>query len=210
MVHAGGMPSALLHVALLASVLITGCGSTVIGGGGEGGSGGGGDTTAAPSAGPGSPTGGTAQASAIALYEAEMIEAGGAAHCSDSCASPDTLLLIVSSEGASCSAPDARPSGSPSWILHIGVPLEMQAIGTYDLSAASPDVFVATGQADSSDMSGVVTATGGFGFSGGTLEIIGLDATSVTFRIEGVLYDGDGDGQYVASRCGAATPPSGA
>src|SRR5687768_16344089 len=99
MVHAGGMPFVRLSLSFLVSVLLAGCGSTVIGGGGDGGSG---DTSGAPSAGPGSPTGGSAQASAISLYEAEMIEAGGAAHCSETCVFPDTLFLIVNSEGASC------------------------------------------------------------------------------------------------------------
>jgi hypothetical protein len=206
------MPSRALRLALLLALPVTGCSSTVIGGGGEGGSG---SASGSPSAGPGAPTGGGAQASAIALYEAEMLEAGSEAHCDYErhyCASPDMLFLLVSSEGLGCSDPLARPEwGSPGWFMYIGLPLELQAVGTYDLASADDGIYITARQAQSSDMSGGVAAAGGFNPRfGGTLEILSMDDASVTFRLTGALVDSAGDGQYVAPRCGAATPPTGA
>lgn len=188
------MTPAYSLTAILALVA-TACSSTITGGGD-----GGGDATT----GPGSP--GSSPA-AVALFAGELpsipCEAGR-------CPSEDSLFLIANSWGATCVDPTASPRPAPPyWSLRIGVPPALQRVGTIDLFAG-PDVFAGQEVASGPNDGGAVTATGGFGFSSGTLEILSIDDVAITFRVEGATIDVGipSDGEYTAPRCGASSWPT--
>jgi hypothetical protein len=177
-----------------------GCGSTVIGGGGEGG----GDTEPGCLAEDGctQPPGVSDEGVAVRW------DALGGGVVS---APADTLLLAFGSEAASCADPLASaPTCGPAlaWKAEIPLPAELQYAGAVvDLESLidvgfGPFYSGSQGEADGA-------CSGGGGTLLGTLEVLAIDASSVTVRISDAFGFGDEvDGTRTLLRCdGGPTEP---
>lgn len=175
-----------------------GCGSTVIGGGGEGG----GDIE------PGcrvddrcaEPPGVSDEGVAVP-YE----ELSGVVPAPDG-----TLLLAFGSEAASCADPLASaPSCGPTlaWKAEIPLPADLQYAGAVvDLESLIDVGFGPFYSGSQGEGDGACSGGGGTLF--GTLEVLAIDASSITVRITDAFGFGDEvDGTRTLLRCDGGTEP---
>lgn len=173
-----------------------GCGSTVIGGGGEGG----GDIE------PGcrvddrcaEPPGVSDEGVAVP-YE----QLSGVVPAPD-----DTLLLAFGSEAASCADPLASaPSCGPTlaWKAEIPLPADLQYAGAVvDLESLIDVGFGPFYSGSQGEGDGACSGGGGTLF--GTLEVLAIDASSITVRITDAFGFGDEvDGTRTLLRCDGGT-----
>lgn len=203
-------------VLLAASALVTaGCSSdTQSGGTGSGGgssqttsqtssgTGGSSATSSGSTSSGGTGTGGGPTGSSLALLQSELAKLPGVDQSAWLAAGekldPTTLFVILSSEANSCAAPKLDLGTASHRLVFVGLPQAMQKVGTYDL--ASTDV-IAFGDFWLSDGMG----SGGGGktvLDKGTVEVVSLDATTITVRLAGLSGDFVlANGDHPATRC---------
>lgn len=174
--------------------------------GGGGGYGGGGYPSAPAMAAP----------SAIAILASQInwnAGAGGGGSSSSSgsggsSVDPNTLYLMVGSPVPACAAPFASSGDcGPAFSVSIGIPPQLQQPGTVPLS--SPELISTFSEMGPANSTTPGDCPGGAGsFLDGTIEIVSIDATQVTFTLNGtMMFAGDGvpdevaDGTYTAPRC---------
>lgn len=140
-----------------------------------------------------------AQGTAIAIFDAQMGDdgppgAGGASTAGSA------LYLIVGSPAPTCGDPlTIPPTCSNSVELQIWIPSASQQKGTYSfgspasgVTALSYQFFAASGPGESGDCGG-----GGGPLEQGSLDIVSIDDTEVTFTLSGTVADGT----YTAPHC---------
>lgn len=223
------LESSALLLGTVSLFALAGCDSEIVGGGGDGGGGGAGPTSQAVTVGSATSGAGNGSATAtsgsgatygpvgsVAFYRNELVEPPGSLFCESADCPADMLFLFADTVGPTCAdpfwdAPDMGPNPQgpdrKEWAIVVGVPADQQQVGTYALTG-NQEFYVSQGSLEVENSGGVVGATGGFGDASGTLEIVSIDATSIRYRVSGVSWNFSSDGEYVATRCGAATPPS--
>jgi hypothetical protein len=113
--------------------------------------------------------------------------------------SPSTLIVIVSSEAQSCSAPVFNFGTKNHRQVLIGLPQALQAVGKYDISSTE---VIAFGDFWLGDGMG----NGGGGktpLNQGTVEVVSIDAASIKVRLAGLANDFTSleGADYLAARC---------
>lgn len=147
-------------------------------------------------------TGGGPTGSSIALLQSQLMKVVGVDQSGWLAAgeklAPTTLFVILSSEANTCAAPKLDLGTATHRLVFLGLPEAMQKVGTYDL--ASTDV-IAFGDFWLSDGMG----NGGGGkkiLAEGTVEVVSLDAATITVRLAGLSGDFDlANGDHPATRC---------
>lgn len=141
-----------------------------------------------PTSGTGSGGAGGAQAdNSIALFDSQIskIEDHTMWLNPGEMLSPDTLIVIVSSEAQSCGGPVFNYGTKNHRQVLVGLPPELQVVGKYDIS--STDV-IAFGDFWLGDGMG----NGGGGrmpLNQGTVEVSSIDAKTITVRLAGLASD---------------------
>ena len=113
----------------------------------------------------------------------------------------EALMLFVSNLGQSCADPYHTSQGciDSRYQVALQIPVGQQATGTYPLQGIGT-VTLASPQNNPGGCSG-----GGGSYWDGTISITAIDATSVTFDLQGTAAIGSGfgnaDGHYTAPRC---------
>ena len=195
------------------AILILGCQTQVIGGGSGGGTSSGtkNDTTS------GGGQGGTTvhptphdDGPAIAMLSSQITPAGGTGTTVGSTSTggsgvdANTLVLFVSDAAQSCADPfqGLFSCATPRYQVTIGLPPNLQAVGTYSLNQ-----LASMGESDPGDGSGGPNSCSGGGGSywDGTITISAIDGTHVDFTLAGtgqlIGVGGNADGTYTALRC---------
>jgi hypothetical protein len=150
--------------------------------------------------------------SVIALLESEVVPeppTGGSSSVSSSSSAsatsgggtvvdPDSLRLILSDNPLVCDHPLA-PVGCPGWKISIRIPPALQHPGIIPLSSPELSSF---GSANFQSEGSTTCSFGGGTFWDGTIEIVSIDATQVTFRLADTQkWMVNADGEYTAPRC---------
>jgi hypothetical protein len=139
-------------------------------------------------------------ATAIALMTAELPP--DAQPCGFTACTPpsDTLFLAIDSDGNSCQNPLGTVNTQfTNWRLLLGLPPQYQAVGSYTL--ADPAVYFDSTIAESGSASATGQTSGALGGGYGTIDVLSIDKTQITFRIMGTNGGIDEDGVYTAPRC---------
>ena len=145
--------------------------------------------------------GGTADG-AIAIYNAQItqIPAVQKAQWLDTGESldPTTLIVMFGDHAESCGAPVFDYGTQNHQFVLIGLPQAMQLVGKYDLASTA---IIAVGNSWLTD--GMGNGGGGGGpITTGTVEVLSIDSSSITVRIQGLVFDlGGQNGDHVATIC---------
>jgi hypothetical protein len=111
---------------------------------------------------------------------------------------PTTLIVVVSSEPQSCSAPVFDFTSLPHQLVLIGLPQAMQKVGKYDLSTTDVIAYGSFWVGDGMGNGGGVNAV----LNQGTVEVLSIDSTTINVRLEGLSKDfPDANGDHLAARC---------
>lgn len=98
---------------------------------------------------------------------------------------PQTLLVIISSRPQACNDPDFDLGTTNYQQIMIGLPPALQAVGKYDISTTDVIGFGSSWLTD-----GMGNGGGGGGpLLQGTVEVLSIDAGSITVRFQGVPQD---------------------
>jgi hypothetical protein len=98
---------------------------------------------------------------------------------------PHTLLVIISSRPQACNDPDFDLGTTNYQQIMIGLPPALQAVGKYDISTTDVIGFGSSWFTD-----GMGNGGGGGGpLLQGTVEVLSIDAGSITVRFQGVPKD---------------------
>jgi len=182
--------ASMVAAAVLASV--AGCGGNVVveppgtSSGGLGGGGSGGAGTAGDGSGGGivDPTGPQPVSPGYAVVSGQ-----------------DFVQIRFVSQPLSCQNPSFMPSGCGWWMVDVGMPDYLFAVGTIDL--ASPELKFFIQESNGPDPNSCGSAVGG-GMLPGTLIIHSISATEAQLELQGIsgyFLDGGADGVYVAPVC---------
>lgn len=111
---------------------------------------------------------------------------------------PDTLMIFIRDDAASCTDPWTMQCGS-HWGVGISIPPHLQTPGILQLSG--PDLMSNMSVTGPNEGSNECWGGGGSFFSG-TIEIISIDQGQVELKLDGTdTFDFDANGSYTASRC---------
>lgn len=112
---------------------------------------------------------------------------------------PTTLVVMFGDHPESCGNPVFDYGTQNHQFVVIGLPQAMQKVGKYSLGSTD---IIAFGHSWLSD--GMGNGGGGGGpITGGTVEVLSIDSSSVTVRMEGLFADLAGqNGDHVATVCG--------
>jgi hypothetical protein len=204
------MMNAKVFALLLAAPLaLTACVSQVIGGGGgTGGSGGSGGSAGTGMGGP------TMTASAMTRAQADVAwdnywaahggEPGSSSSSGGDTLDPNDLFLHFADTGVTCEYPTVDLACGDHWQVTLVLPTSYQQVGSYSLddpNIVQYSIMDETGPGNSPDPGDC--SGGGGSLTGGTVEILSIDATEVHFRLtmQNNLFDNDPSGEYTAPRC---------
>jgi hypothetical protein len=111
---------------------------------------------------------------------------------------PTTLIVMFGDHPESCGAPVFDYGSENHQFVLIGLPQAMQKVGKYNLSSTD---IIAFGHSWFSD--GMGNGGGGGGpINGGTVEVLSIDSSTITVRMEGLFADLAGqNGDHVATIC---------
>ena len=199
-------------------VLLSGCGSRIIDGGGLGSNGSGAVPPAGGKGGQGSGAGedGAPVLPAVAMTRAQLDvlwdeywQTHGGVESSSSTGGapaldPNDLFLHLSDLGASCSSPTTDLSCGGHWQVSIALPSAYQQVGVYDLEDPTISMYGYMSESGSAYGQGPDDCSWGGGSIGpGAIEVLAIDASTVTFQltISSGLSGKDPTGVYTAPRC---------
>jgi len=111
---------------------------------------------------------------------------------------PTTLIVVVSTEAESCAAPVFDFGTTSHHLVLVGLPQAMQKVGTYDLATTEVIAYGTTWLGD-----GMGSGGGGkMVLNKGTVEVVSLDATTITVRLAGLTGEFlPQNGDHAATRC---------